>query len=681
MADYKINLDRKVLKLLGSQLYGDVPSVIAELVANSYDAFAENVWITLDTIGNIITIEDDGNGMTDQEINTRFLNIGYDKRDVNSQVDSKRKIMGRKGIGKLAVFSLTNYVKVLSCKDGKKAGCLLDFEKITSNNDEQPDEIQEDRIKFRSDRLSNNGSGTRLELIEIKKRITTSYRFIVNRLIRMFDVNDQEFSIHIRKNDAEFMVLRRSELNYFSIMDTIVTIGDEFNNKKEAVMANNVSNELKFAYTYPEFLQSRKNSKLSMFPYKIKVENKNGEIIEVDFEIKGWIGTVDTLTHLKELGNDLTQSEESDEDKITISDNRISLFSRNKLGEYDVLPKIKANTNYEAYVIGELFVDIFEDDSLVDMAISNRRGYDEQDSRYIEVIKIVKKLLTFIVGRKDEISRRDKKMRNIEEIQKYKMDFFDSKPQTQKILVNKLRPEEIKIIVDESYQFSRIVTMTENTKKVLISHSRKYKLYGDFVVSIFENLGIDVASTFIYTSDDRMTAPYDIDVFDYLKECFREDIYVIYILSKYFFDSSPCILETGAAWATNKHFSNLIVDIEEVDIEKPIHQPDLSLNIGDINKINISGMIDFIKIVLKSIEYKMLEDDVIEVAINKAIREYSTRINEVPKYYPLRKYQAHPICDEKDCMNPMELDYNQNGNVVYKCKDTSCSCYKEVSIY
>lgn len=131
MDNYEIKLDRRVLKQLGSQLYGDTPSVIAELVANSYDADANNVWITIDTVNNNVIVEDDGKGMTAGDINESFLNIGYDKRSDNGVTDSGRKIMGRKGIGKLATFSLTNTVRVLSSKDHKKAGCILDFKRIT----------------------------------------------------------------------------------------------------------------------------------------------------------------------------------------------------------------------------------------------------------------------------------------------------------------------------------------------------------------------------------------------------------------------------------------------------------------------------------------------------------------------------------------------------------------------
>ena len=119
MDKYTIKLDRHVLRQLGSQLYGDTPSVIAELVANSYDADARNVWITIDTATNNVVVEDDGKGMSADDINNSFLNIGYDKRDGKKTTDLGRKIMGRKGIGKLAAFSLTNCVVVCSVKDGK----------------------------------------------------------------------------------------------------------------------------------------------------------------------------------------------------------------------------------------------------------------------------------------------------------------------------------------------------------------------------------------------------------------------------------------------------------------------------------------------------------------------------------------------------------------------------------
>ena len=76
MHSYQINIDKKVLRLLGAQLYGDTPSIISELVQNAYDADAKNVWITINTtVPNTIIVQDDGIGMTPEEIQD-FLILG-----------------------------------------------------------------------------------------------------------------------------------------------------------------------------------------------------------------------------------------------------------------------------------------------------------------------------------------------------------------------------------------------------------------------------------------------------------------------------------------------------------------------------------------------------------------------------------------------------------------------------
>lgn len=129
MHSYKINIDKKVLRLLGAQLYGDTPSIISELVQNAYDADATAVWITINTSSpSTIVVQDNGIGMTPDEINSRFLNIGQDRRFEYPISPNGRKVLGRKGIGKLAVFSLAKVIDVYSIKDGEIAACRLDFE-------------------------------------------------------------------------------------------------------------------------------------------------------------------------------------------------------------------------------------------------------------------------------------------------------------------------------------------------------------------------------------------------------------------------------------------------------------------------------------------------------------------------------------------------------------------------
>lgn len=680
MDNYEIKLDRRVLKQLGSQLYGDTPSVIAELVANSYDADANNVWITIDTINNNVIVEDDGKGMSATDINDSFLNIGYDKRSDNGLTDKGRKIMGRKGIGKLATFSLTNTVRVLSSKDNTKAGCLLDFKKITEDNAD-PDAINPSEIVFERKRLSKKGTGTRLELIGVKKKITVSFRFIVSKLLRTFDVNDAKFSIHIRKNNEQYLTLVRSELDYFSIMDTIITIGKDFTSKLESVKNNSIPKQYKSITTYDEYIAAqpaRGRNLLSAFPYQIEVEDKDGNAVNIEFAISGWIGTVNNLPDLRLLEKE-TDSED-DEDKITINDNRISLYSRGKLGEYDILSKIKNNRNSEAYVIGELYVDIFEQDGLADMAISNRRGYEENDPRYIEVVKIAKRLLGYIVGQKDTVSKRRKDDEQEAENDQIKKKFW-SNPQTREILNRHLSDDEKQMVQSENLQFARAVSGGRKTKKVFISHKESHKLYGDFIVSVLEKYGVDVKSTVIFTADRRLGVPQGQDIYDYLKDCFREDLMVIFLFSKAFYDSNICISEAGAAWATNQNCLNVIIDIGFGDIDRPSNNALSSIRFKNIHSNEqITTLKEFFKTIITvglDMEY---DDKKLTVALNSALscpKFADEHIDNPVVFYPTRKFLPSPIC--KKCKNQMYLGI-KNGRVKYLCSNVSCKESIEVQI-
>lgn len=45
MKEYQLNVDPRILELLGPNLYTNIYYVLAELVANAYDADAHNVYI------------------------------------------------------------------------------------------------------------------------------------------------------------------------------------------------------------------------------------------------------------------------------------------------------------------------------------------------------------------------------------------------------------------------------------------------------------------------------------------------------------------------------------------------------------------------------------------------------------------------------------------------------------
>src|SRR5690349_2223587 len=104
-----MTLSLNVLNHLGINLYSNIPAVLSEVVANAWDADADRVNIQIDKRADFITITDTGHGMNTHDINEKFLTVGYRRRDEKGGAVTRRygrAVMGRKGIGKLSLFSI-----------------------------------------------------------------------------------------------------------------------------------------------------------------------------------------------------------------------------------------------------------------------------------------------------------------------------------------------------------------------------------------------------------------------------------------------------------------------------------------------------------------------------------------------------------------------------------------------
>lgn len=77
MSNFTFNISLSILNHLGRNLYRSIMTVLGEAISNSWDADAENVYITIDREANNISIYDDGNGMTESDFQNKFLKIGY----------------------------------------------------------------------------------------------------------------------------------------------------------------------------------------------------------------------------------------------------------------------------------------------------------------------------------------------------------------------------------------------------------------------------------------------------------------------------------------------------------------------------------------------------------------------------------------------------------------------------
>ena len=110
------------------------------------------------------------------------------------------------------------------------------------------------------------------------------------------------------------------------------------------------------------------------------MKNSQGELKTYELIIDGWIGAYETTRGRKK-------------DTSDFPDNFISLYAHKKMGEFNILPKVGKNSLIESFIVGQLYVDLFELSELPDMALSNRQGYKSDDSRYEAVIEYVRKIL------------------------------------------------------------------------------------------------------------------------------------------------------------------------------------------------------------------------------------------------------------------------------------------------
>ena len=100
--EFKLKVSPRMLELLSKDLYTNMYFVLAELIANAYDADAENVYVYIDD--NEIRVEDDGNGMSPDNLDAQYLVVGGESRnsEANAKTSNKKRLkMGRKGVGKL----------------------------------------------------------------------------------------------------------------------------------------------------------------------------------------------------------------------------------------------------------------------------------------------------------------------------------------------------------------------------------------------------------------------------------------------------------------------------------------------------------------------------------------------------------------------------------------------------
>ena len=141
---FVLKFSHNIIEHLGLKLYQNKPTnVIAELVSNSWDADANNVWVHLYTHNNgspkSIVVADNGTGMSANTLVHNYLVVGKPKRGKNTpaeKTDGGRLPMGRKGIGKLAPFGVARIVDLVTIQENLVTWLQFNYSEILKKETE-----------------------------------------------------------------------------------------------------------------------------------------------------------------------------------------------------------------------------------------------------------------------------------------------------------------------------------------------------------------------------------------------------------------------------------------------------------------------------------------------------------------------------------------------------------------
>jgi hypothetical protein len=197
-----MTFDPNTVQHLGVQMYSTLPPVIAETVANSYDADAENVMISLNDVEEKqIIVKDNGHGMTFEDINSKFLLIGRDRRQrdgTDLSLTKKRPVIGRKGIGKLSFFGIANKITVRTVRDFKANVFCLDLEQLKASKGEYRPPV------LARNQETDEKNGTVVTLSGLKRKTPFVVSDIAKSLARAFTVFDEpDFRVEIVHNGKD----------------------------------------------------------------------------------------------------------------------------------------------------------------------------------------------------------------------------------------------------------------------------------------------------------------------------------------------------------------------------------------------------------------------------------------------------------------------------------------------
>jgi signal transduction histidine kinase len=419
------NFSYTALKLLGDGLYSNPWTAISELIANGIDANANKIYLYINMVekqSSTIEIFDNGKGMTYNDLAEKYTLIGKNKRlDKDLDENAKEKVMGRKGIGKLAALYLSSTYYIVAKTNKETSSWCLNMTNV--QDDDIPNIKKVDTVHLESNtEWKNFKTGTLIKLIRVdlrnigeqtlaglKARIADYYAFNENKV---------EILVGLKQNDKEEAVFEPAEKqiafrNFYAFFE---------NTTKN--IRNNLAKEILLRTMFSEKVPNTKKIKEAtkdvyyrQCPIKVlnnvfetsgeqKFIQENGRLSAkpYKYELTGWIGVHSTIDK-----NDAKHN-----DKIFIRNkayqpNRLRLYVRNKLAVENFMEYLHNTQTFGKYIEGEIHFNILDNNELPDIATAGRQSYKENNDRIQKLVEILKPIIGSLIKTRVEMGHQIRK--------------------------------------------------------------------------------------------------------------------------------------------------------------------------------------------------------------------------------------------------------------------------------
>jgi hypothetical protein len=603
------------LKTFGRQQYSNAWAAISELVANGFDAGASNVWLYINMANkNSATVEiiDNGCGMNEDDLKSKYVVIGRNRRLDNTESKASDKAAGRKGIGKLAALYLSDNYQVISRKDGVETAWGVNVEGKSDVDVPSLEPLDTSTIAPACPDVweSNDGEqGTMIRLLNVnltrigdraidalKHRLSNYFLFdSIESVLQMCIIRQETDTIAFEKVEKQIAFDNMSHI-YYSDISQISTTKDtfvvEYFDKARVRQQLTVKREL---IGLPDDITGALQSNKIALSATVTIDGKTKI-----YNLEGWIGVHSTIDNTLAKINDSRYVKNQ-----FYNPNQIRVYVRNKLANENVLDRLGLVGTYANYIEGEVSFDILDENDFEDIATSNRQDFSIIDERVQILYELLRGLCRQLLQRRQELADKintEKETTDIK-IQSARKTRFAKETHNDLLSagVTQDKADELSVVISNKLQGEYEL---KSSYKLFISHASKDRIFTDFISHYLQSLGFswdkdDPDKTDIFYSSDGLPITDMRPLADIIKKMIIDDnTDILFLTSQNFLNSEFCLFEGGAAWATRSvlEYSLVAIDYDKIPKYLTNGKSEFSFNTKDkasfiLNQQNYTNLV------------------------------------------------------------------------------------------